>query len=64
LTFDGNKETTVGVTKLDLLFGLAANLGNSLKLDEALDDEFSVEKALLSIANKAKANDGIVNYWS
>jgi hypothetical protein len=64
LTFDGTKETTAGVTKLDLLFGLAANFGNDLKLDEDLDDEFSAEKILLSIANKAKANDGIVNYWS
>lgn len=64
LTFDGNKETMDGVSKLDLLFGLAANLDHSLELDETLDDEFSVKKVLLSIANKAKANDGIVNYWS
>lgn len=64
LTFDGNKEAVAGVTKLDLLFGLAANLENGLKVDERLDDEFSVKKVLLSIANKAKANDGIVNYWS
>ncbi|CAI08731.1 hypothetical protein ebA4601 [Aromatoleum aromaticum EbN1] len=63
LTFDGNKEAA-GVTKLDLLFGLAANLNNALELDESLDDEFSVKKALPLIANKAKANDGIVNYWA
>lgn len=64
LTFDGNKEAVAGVTKLDLLFGLAANLDNALELAESLDDEFSVKKALPSLANKAKANDGIVNYWS
>lgn len=64
LTFDGNKEAAAGVTKLELLFGLAANLDNGLEVDESLDDEFSVKKVLLSIANKAKANDGIVNYWS
>lgn len=64
LTFDGSKEITAGVTKLDLLFGLAKNLDADLELDESLDDEFSVKKALLSIANKAKVNDGIVNYWS
>lgn len=64
MTFDGNKETSLGVTKLDLLFGLAANLNNGLDLNESLDDEFSAIKALKSIADKAKANDGIVNYWS
>ncbi len=63
LTFDGNKEIS-GVTKLDLLFGLAANLDNTLQFDVPLDDAFSVKILLQAIANKAKANDGIVNYWA
>jgi len=64
LTFDGSKETESGVTKLDLLFSLAEKLDNNLDLNEPLEDEFSVKKSLRSIANKAKVNDGIVNYWS
>jgi hypothetical protein len=64
LTFDGSKEISDGVTKLDRLFGLATNIDSSLVLDESLDDEFSAKKALRSVADKAKKNDGIVNYWT
>ena len=64
LTFDGNKETTNNITKLDLLYGLAVNLENELDPGFDLEDDFSAKIAVSSIANKAKANDGIVNYWS
>jgi len=64
LTFDGSKQLGENVTKLDLLFSLAAEIDKSLEIDETFDEEFSVKKALRSIANKAKANDLIVNYWS
>lgn len=64
LTFDGSKQVNADITKLDLLFVLATNLDESLEIDESLDEEFSVKKGLRSIAEKAKANDGIVNYWS
>lgn len=64
LTFDGSKQVSAEKTKLELLFVLATNLDESLEIDDSLDEEFSVKKALRSIAEKAKANDGIVNYWS
>ena len=64
LAFDGNREATAGVTKLDLLFNLAAKLDSDLDPGETLEEEFSAKKALFSIASRAAANDGIVNYWS
>ena len=63
LTFDGRKEASAGVTRLDLLFGLATTL-DGLDPDGRLDEGFSVKKALRLIAERAQANDGIVNYWS
>jgi len=63
LTFDGNK-SAAEVTRLDLLFGLAANLGGALQLDAETEAEFSAEAALQAIARKARDNDGIVNYWA
>lgn len=64
MTFDGNREATPDASRLELLFSMAAGLADSLAPGAGPDEEFSAHRALLSIATRAKANDGVVNYWS
>ncbi len=63
-TFDGNK--MVGSqSKLDLVDKvLSERIKESLPNYENLTDEFSSVKALEAVVENAKANDGVVNFWS
>lgn len=63
-TFDGNK--TVGQqTKLDLIEKVfAERIKQQLPLYDEIPEVFSVVETLKNVVNDAKANDGIVNYWS
>jgi len=63
-TFDGNK--TVGQqTKLDLIEKVfAERIKQLLPLHEEMPEIFSAVAALEHIVSDAKANDGVVNFWS
>lgn len=63
-TFDGNK--TVGQqTKLDLIEKVfAERIKQILPLYEEMPEIFSAVAALEHIVSDAKANDGVVNFWS
>lgn len=63
-TFDGNK--TVGQqTKLDLIEKvLAERIKQLLPLYEEIPEIFSAVAALEQVVIDAKANDGVVNFWS
>lgn len=63
-TFDGNK--TVGQqTKLDLIEKvLAERIKQELPLYGEIPEIFSAVAVLESVVSDAKANDGIVNFWS
>lgn len=63
-TFDGNK--TVGQqTKLDLIEKVfTARIKELLPYYEEIPEIFSAVAALENIISDAKANDGVVNFWS
>lgn len=63
-TFDGNK--TVGQqTKLDLIEKVfAERIKQELPLYEEIPEIFSAVAVLESVVGDAKANDGVVNFWS
>ena len=63
-TFDGNK--TVGQqTKLDLIEKVfAERIKQLLPLYEEIPEIFSAVAALEHVVIDAKANDGVVNFWS
>ncbi len=63
-TFDGNK--TVGQqTKLDLIEKvLAERIKQELPLYREIPEIFSAVAVLESVVSDAKANDGVVNFWS
>lgn len=63
-TFDGNK--TVGKqTKLDLIEKVfAERIKQELSFYDEIPEVFSAVTALENVVNNAKANDGIVNFWS
>ncbi len=64
LTFDGNK--TIGQhTKLELMERvLLGRVKQALPNHEEYDDTFSAVNALEEVIENAKANDGVVNFWS
>lgn len=64
LTFDGNK--TIGQhTKLELMERvLLGRVKQALPNHEEYDDTFSAVNALEGVIENAKANDGVVNFWS
>lgn len=64
LTFDGNK--TIGQhTKLELMERvLLDRVKQALPNHEEYDDTFSAVNALEGVIENAKANDGVVNFWS
>ena len=64
LTFDGNKH--VGEqTKLELIERVfVERIKQLLPNHEQYSDIFSVVNALENVVKDAKANDGIVNFWS
>jgi hypothetical protein len=63
-TFDGNK--TVGQqTKLDLIEKVfLPRIKQLLPLYEEMNEIFSAVSALEHVVSNAKANDGVVNFWS
>ena len=63
-TFDGNK--AVGQqTKLDLIEKVfAERIKQLLPLYEEIPEVFSAVAALENVVSDAKANDGVVNFWS
>jgi len=62
--FDGNKQSG-NYNKLELLEKvLLPRIEAIVPANESLADEFSSVAALKEIITNAKANDGIVNYWS
>lgn len=63
-TFDGNK--TIGQqTKLDLIEKVfAERIKQELPLYKEMPDIFSAVAALERVVSDAKANDGVVNFWS
>ncbi len=61
--FDGSKEVSSGVNKIDLLNMLKLKINQELDF-ENIPSNFSSLVALDSIIDSAKTNDDIVNYWS
>jgi energy-coupling factor transporter ATP-binding protein EcfA2 len=63
-TFDGSKQAGA-YNKLDLLDKvLLAKLEDVITEHDSMSDEFSCIAALKTIIDNAKANDGVVNYWT